>query len=656
MVIGTAALHLFGNNAGTFIILIATAIAPVLSALIMLMAAKIPIRLALTLPDICAAGEEAQGCLMFGYKKNFFMFMTDISCRVICVNLHTGGQTQKKLRFSINKRHRAECRFSLTPFFSGEAVIKAEMFAVSDLLGLFTKQLDCTAEQKLLIWPEGNNSESRFDENPDFMADNDEYSMTHPGTDTGEIYTVRPYVPGDPIHSIHWKLTEKTDRVMVREFGKPLIKKQLYEFDSGADSSNEDSATEGSCLFHTTQNDYKLPRIVSLILAVVLLFCTIGTLADTLEISPPQEFKIEFVSVRAITGGFKLLANRLFTLSEQTQAYRYEMFSVSASANEYDFYIFTAFFLLGIIILICIAVTVKYKSRLLCLGAWMLFFFIQIYLGVFPAPAWNAALCTALFFVTLCCQNRGNAIILSAVVMCLAVLTAIIVYSGPNPILYDRSESIRDLFDEKIERPITAAVNPQQPLSDAMNNNIDMRKDITGTGGGSSGGQSVETEFEDGFSGSQIGTAAGQRLWVLWVILALFAAAFIVWFFALLAKARKRRVLFESPDIPVAVNSMFLYLMQWLAEFGLKTQGHAYSENTGQLETLFSEKYSSSFSEAVKRWQESVYSEHELTGKDRAWMRAFMEDTIETVIKKSNRVQAMKIRIRLLFYGEVNPE
>lgn len=37
------------------------------------------------------------------------------------------------------------------------------------------------------------------------------------GTDASEMFDIRSYVPGDDIRSIHWKLSGKTDELIVRQ-------------------------------------------------------------------------------------------------------------------------------------------------------------------------------------------------------------------------------------------------------------------------------------------------------------------------------------------------------------------------------------------------------------------------------------------------------
>ena len=56
----------------------------------------------------------------------------------------------------------------------------------------------------------------------DFAGESEDYSKERGGDDPSEVFKIRDYQPGDKLRSIHWKLTAKTDEMMVREQSLPL--------------------------------------------------------------------------------------------------------------------------------------------------------------------------------------------------------------------------------------------------------------------------------------------------------------------------------------------------------------------------------------------------------------------------------------------------
>ncbi len=60
-------------------------------------------------------------------------------------------------------------------------------------------------------------------DNPaEINGDGERYSQTKIGHDVNEIFSMREYTQGDEIRKIHWKLSAKQDKLIVRDFGLPL--------------------------------------------------------------------------------------------------------------------------------------------------------------------------------------------------------------------------------------------------------------------------------------------------------------------------------------------------------------------------------------------------------------------------------------------------
>ncbi len=53
------------------------------------------------------------------------------------------------------------------------------------------------------------------------MTDEGEYSKERPGSDASEVFELREYRDGDKPSRIHWKLSERTDSLMVKEYSLP---------------------------------------------------------------------------------------------------------------------------------------------------------------------------------------------------------------------------------------------------------------------------------------------------------------------------------------------------------------------------------------------------------------------------------------------------
>lgn len=54
-----------------------------------------------------------------------------------------------------------------------------------------------------------------------FLGESEIYDDLRGGTDNSEVFQIREYVPGDRLQNIHWKLSAKSDDLMVREHSLP---------------------------------------------------------------------------------------------------------------------------------------------------------------------------------------------------------------------------------------------------------------------------------------------------------------------------------------------------------------------------------------------------------------------------------------------------
>lgn len=74
-----------------------------------------------------------------------------------------------------------------------------------------------------------------FDDMTIAIDDSESYSPNKKGNDYSETFQLREYVPGDGIKQIHWKLSEKLDKLIVREASLPVQKSTLVFWDKYAD-------------------------------------------------------------------------------------------------------------------------------------------------------------------------------------------------------------------------------------------------------------------------------------------------------------------------------------------------------------------------------------------------------------------------------------
>lgn len=155
---------------------------------------------------------------------------------VRCRDLLTGEQWEKTLRLAVPGRGEgcADTTFALP--HCGKLELTVQTLAVLDLLGLWAARQPVSLTASALVLPELWPVALSLSEHCTPDADSAEYSMTRPGDDPSEPFGLREYQAGDRLRSIHWKLSEKTDALMVRQLGLPVDDTLLLVLDNSADT------------------------------------------------------------------------------------------------------------------------------------------------------------------------------------------------------------------------------------------------------------------------------------------------------------------------------------------------------------------------------------------------------------------------------------
>ncbi len=233
--LSAAALYFFENNTGTRAVLLASVLIPAFSVACAAWTAK-KTSCSLCVQEKANKGETVScGCIHSGpWTKTGCA----LSCRVRWENLlthETGGWEMWD----------GERAFSVSCIHCGTLSISADKVMARDWLGLAFFPCEALSHVSLLILPEmypvsvhlSDRHSSSWREDRPGQADWDGSEMQNSG--------VREYVPGDPVRRIHWKLTSKMDRILIREEDRPAAGSVLLLLET-AGYGNEPEDMDGT--------------------------------------------------------------------------------------------------------------------------------------------------------------------------------------------------------------------------------------------------------------------------------------------------------------------------------------------------------------------------------------------------------------------------
>lgn len=93
---------------------------------------------------------------------------------------------------------------------------------VCDRLGIFALPLRLPEGRSVLFLPRMYPTDFSVREISMPDGDGESYSQTKPGDDPSELFGLREYRMGDKLSRLHWKLSQKTGQLLVREPGLPV--------------------------------------------------------------------------------------------------------------------------------------------------------------------------------------------------------------------------------------------------------------------------------------------------------------------------------------------------------------------------------------------------------------------------------------------------
>ena len=103
----------------------------------------------------------------------------------------------------------------------GETVFCCKAAEVRDQMGLFAARCKPFAECRTVCYPMPFELEAALSRDTVGAASTEGLMQNRKGGDPSETFDVREYAPGDDIRAIHWKLSCKTDTLVLREASDP---------------------------------------------------------------------------------------------------------------------------------------------------------------------------------------------------------------------------------------------------------------------------------------------------------------------------------------------------------------------------------------------------------------------------------------------------
>lgn len=219
----------FGNRY-VFVLLILELVLPLLLSIMLKIETKY-VTTSVTSPHGCVAGEKCP--LNFEFMGKLpFVATGVVHVSIEFKNVLYGRSISHELVIpSTHSRKKYEIMFM--PVSCGEEHIICKEIVCYDIFGINKVQLKPLNEQVIVVAPKFVSLQLLESTVPSGRHEGRHYDYTKKGNDTSEVFDLREYQNGDAVRSIHWKLSGKLDKLIVKEPGYSSHYDTMVIFDVG---------------------------------------------------------------------------------------------------------------------------------------------------------------------------------------------------------------------------------------------------------------------------------------------------------------------------------------------------------------------------------------------------------------------------------------
>ena len=220
-------LYAFSGSVPALILLIGSVAAPVIGILLTLLTRK-KVRVSVIFSDTVEKGQSGSGVL---YAENRSIVpVTRISLLIRVENSLTGEALLVPLQCSVPPLGRTEAEFDLGISYCGKLTIFVKEASVCDGFGLVSMNLKPDTTVVRMVMPSLFPMRVRLTGSETYTGDED-FQRNQKGQDWATPFQLRDFAQGDGMKQIHWKMSYKFNRYIVKDPSLTLDRALLVLWD-----------------------------------------------------------------------------------------------------------------------------------------------------------------------------------------------------------------------------------------------------------------------------------------------------------------------------------------------------------------------------------------------------------------------------------------
>ena len=229
VVVAAILFYLYFDGYLSFVILILTFLLPIISLLFTIIArAFLHLRLDRVSP---AAAKDMPAQFYVEIVNTSILPIASAKLTLECCNSLCALSKKAEIHLTIGAHKTTRIERSIASQYCGRLMVQLNRIQLYDYFGIFVLSKKINMQTAIFVLPLTIQIDAPIDSRANYTVESDTYSKVKSGDDSSEIFDIREYRSGDRVRSIHWKLSSKLDKLMVKESSLPLDNSVVLLFD-----------------------------------------------------------------------------------------------------------------------------------------------------------------------------------------------------------------------------------------------------------------------------------------------------------------------------------------------------------------------------------------------------------------------------------------
>jgi len=195
-------------------------------------------RLHLSLEAPGSLRKGGEGLLRILIENSSLLPVLCVRCRILAENRLNGECAVHELYTWLAPRRLRPCSLCFQSQYCGRLRMTLRDVTLYDCFGLIGVRLKSDVHRNTAVQPDTFDMALSLQPCSTESDESESYSPFRTGSDLTEIFQIRDYVPGDAPKQIHWKLSGKLDKLIVKDPSLPVMRSILVFWERSGDSGS----------------------------------------------------------------------------------------------------------------------------------------------------------------------------------------------------------------------------------------------------------------------------------------------------------------------------------------------------------------------------------------------------------------------------------